>query len=82
VAEDAQQVVQQAVKAADEVQRKLHELSRCLLEVERHLREERGHNRAVHELRQADLAARQVRLLLGSLDQKLRGATRVVGRRH
>jgi hypothetical protein len=53
VAEDPQQVVQRAVKAADQVQSKLHEVSRSLLEVQRYLRDERGHNRAVYELRQA-----------------------------
>jgi hypothetical protein len=82
MAEDAQQVVQQAVQAADEVQGKLHEVSGHLLEVGRHLRKERGHNRAVHELRQANAAASQVRPLLRALDRELREATRVVSRRH
>jgi hypothetical protein len=57
VAEEPQQVVQQAVKAADEVQKELHEVSRRLLEVQRYLRDERGHGRAAPELRQARSAA-------------------------
>jgi hypothetical protein len=80
VAEEPQQVVQQAVKAADEVQKGLHEVSRRLREAQRHLRDERGHRQAAAELRQAHFAATRVQNRLPALDWELRTAMRVVGR--
>jgi hypothetical protein len=78
MAEDPQQAVQRAAKAAGEVQKELNQVITHLLRVQDELRKDRGQSQAVQELGKARQAARRAKSGLVALDRGLATAARVV----